>query len=68
MGFHFHRRKFGISPSIGRRHEQFTFGPVGMRTPVERTPVRQGRSKTGGLLAAVIGVGLLLVVIALFIE
>jgi len=32
----------------------------------ERTPIRQGRTKTGGLLDAVIYVGLLVAVIALF--
>jgi hypothetical protein len=32
----------------------------------ERTPIRQGRSRTGGLLDAVIYVGLLLAAIALF--
>ena len=32
----------------------------------ERTPIRQGRTKTGGLLDAVIYVGLLVAAIALF--
>jgi hypothetical protein len=78
MGFHFRRHKFGVSGSTGRRDSQFTFGPDRMRTPVdepepgvrytERTPIRQGRSKTGGLLQALIGVGLLLAIIALFVE
>ena len=66
MDFHFRRHKFGASPWIGRRDERFGFGP--MLTPVQPTSIRQGRTKTGGLLAAVIGAALLLVVIALFIE
>ena len=68
MGFHFRRHKLGVSPSIGRRDEEFMFGPGGLGTPVERTPIRQGRSKTGGLLLAASGVGLLLVIIAFFVE
>jgi hypothetical protein len=77
MGFHFRRHKFGPSQSIARHDAKFTFGPGEMRTPVDnpepgvsytvRTPIRQGRSKTGGLLEALIGVGLLLAVIALFV-
>ncbi|HEY3181037.1 MAG TPA: DUF4236 domain-containing protein, partial [Casimicrobiaceae bacterium] len=66
----------GVSQSIGRDDARFTVGPHETRTTVgirgsgvnytERTPIRQGRTKTGGLLDAVIYVGLLLVGIALF--
>jgi hypothetical protein len=78
MGFHFRRHKPGVSKLMGHRDPRFTFSSGRMRTPVgepgpgvrqtEQTPIRQGRSKTGGLLEALIGVGLLLVVIALFVE
>ena len=69
--------KSGVSQSIGRGDARFTFGPHETRTTVgvrgsgvsytERTPIRQGRTKTGGLLDAVIYVGLLLAAIALFV-
>ena len=68
--------KCGVAQSIGRSDARFTFGPDETRTTVgirengisytERTPIRQGRTKTGGLLDAVIYVGLLLAGIVLF--
>ena len=61
MGFRF-RRNF-------KAHETRT--PIVIRgsgvSYTERTPIRQGRTRTGGLLDAVIYVGLLLVGIALFV-
>jgi hypothetical protein len=75
-GSRINARKSGGSQSIRRGDVRFTFGPHETRTTVgirgsgvsstERTPIRQGRTKTGGLLDAVIYVGLLLVGIALF--
>ena len=75
-GFRINVSKSGVSQSIGRGDARFTFGPhetpttVGVRgsgaSYTERTPIRQGRTKTGGLLDAVIYVGLLLVGIVLF--
>jgi hypothetical protein len=68
--------KSGVSQSIERGDARFTLGPHGTRTTMgvprsgvrytERTPIRQGRTKTGGLLDAVIYVGLLAAAIALF--
>ena len=69
-------RKSGVSQSIERGDARFTFGPHETRTTVgvrgngggytERTPIRQGRTKTGGVLDAIIYVGLLVAAIALF--
>ena len=82
MGFRFRRNlhinasKSGVPQSIERGDARFAFGPDGRRPTfgicesdvryTERTPIRQGRTKTGGLLDAVIYVGLLVAVIALF--
>jgi hypothetical protein len=82
MGFRFRRNlrinasKSGVPKSIERGDARFTFGPHETRTTfgvsgsgvryTERTPIRQGRTKTGGLLDAVIYVGLLVAAIALF--
>jgi hypothetical protein len=76
IDMHINASKSGVRQSIERGDARFTFGPHGARTTVgirgsgvgntERTPIRQGRTKTGGLLDAVIYVGLLLAAIALF--
>ena len=71
MAFHFRR-----SLHVNASQSSATFGPHETRTTTgvpgsgvrytERTPIRQGRTKTGGLLDAVIYVGLLVAAIALF--
>lgn len=82
MGFrfrrnlHFNASKSGAPQSVERGDAWFTFGPHKTRPTIgvpesgvrytERTPIRQGRTKTGGLLDAVIYVGLLVAAIALF--
>ena len=76
-GFRINVSKSGVSQSIGRGDARFTFGPHETRPTIgvprsgvrytERTPIRQGRTKTGGLLDAVIYVGLLVAAIALFV-
>ena len=65
-------RKPRVSQPIQRKDPRFTFGPHETRTtigvsPTEQTPIRQGRTRTGGLLDAVIYVGLLLAALALFV-
>jgi hypothetical protein len=82
MGFrfrrnlHINRSESGAPQSAERGDACFTFGPHETRPTIgvtesgvrytERTPIRQGRTKTGGLLDAVIYVGLLVAAIALF--
>jgi len=68
--------KSGVSESIARRDAWFTIGPGVTRStvgpprtglsPVGRTPIRQGRTATAGLLVVVVVIGLLLAVVALF--
>ena len=75
-GLRINASKSGASQSIGRGDARFTLGPHQTRTTLgvpgsgvrytERTPIRQGRTKTGGLLDAVIYVGLLAAAIAIF--
>ena len=75
-GLHINASKSGVSQSIGRGDARFTYGPHEARTTIgvprsevrytERTPIRQGRTKTGGVLDAIIYVGLLVAAIALF--
>ena len=72
MAFRFRR-----SLRINASQSSATFRPHETRTTIgvpgsgvrytERTPIRQGRTKTGGLLDAVIYVGLLVAAIALFV-
>jgi hypothetical protein len=74
---HINASKSGVRQSIERDDARFTFGPHDTRTTAgirgsgvsttERTPIRQGRTKTGGLLDAVVYVGLLVAAIALFV-
>ncbi len=68
----------GVSTSVGHRGASFTVGPRGTRTTVglgtglrymqqtPTTPVRQGRAATPGLVVAIVMIGLLLAVVALF--
>ena len=75
-GLRINASKSGVSQSIGRGDARFPHGSHEARTTIgvprsevrytERTPIRQGRTKTGGLLDAVIYVGLLLAGIVLF--
>ena len=74
-GLRINASKSGVSQSIGRGDARFTYGPHEARTIgvprsevryTERTPIRQGRTKTGGVLDAIIYVGLLVAAIALF--
>ena len=75
-GLRINASKSGVSQSIRRGDARSTFGPHETRTTVdirgsgvnytERTPIRQGRTKTGGVLDAIIYVGLLVAAIALF--
>jgi hypothetical protein len=59
MRFRFRRTSHEIETTVGIRGNGVSYTP--------RTSIRQGRTKTGGLLDAVIYVGLLLVGIALFV-
>ena len=69
----------GVSTPAGHRSAWFTVGPHGTRTTVgvqgtdrrymqqtPTTPVRQGRAVTPGLVVALVIVGFMLAVIALF--
>ena len=70
--------RINLSTSVGHRGALFTVRPRGTRTAVGRgtdlrymqqtptTPVRQGRAVTPGLVVALVIVGFMLVVIALF--
>jgi hypothetical protein len=58
MGFHF-RRSFRIGSGLQGTGVSFT-----ARTPT--TPIRQGRNTPGGMIAAFVLIGFLVVAIALF--
>jgi len=71
--------RINLSTSVGHRGALFTVGPRGTRTAVGRgtdlrymqqtptTPVRQGRVATPGMIVAIVTIGVLLAVVALFV-
>ena len=78
-GVRLNASKSGVSASVGRRGAWFTIGPRGTRETIgipgtgasytqqtPPTPIRTGRTASAGLLVAVVVIGLLLAVVALF--